>query len=77
MTLYNASRLKQELEAAGCRSVVSDGIGALLSFAQWPNWRLLRYPFAFANRFIPAPKPVREKLGISVIAMGRVHKNQT
>jgi len=75
MTLYDAETLGMELEQAGCRDVVTDGIGAWVSLAQWPNWWFLRYPFGLANRLIPLPKGVRERWGVSVVALGQVKKN--
>lgn len=75
MTLYSAAKLRREMEQAGCYEVETDGIGAWASLYQWPNSALLRYPFGFANRYLPLPKALRERLGAHLLAIGRKKRN--
>lgn len=71
MTEYNAKKLTEEMWRAGCREIETDGIGAWSSLAQWPNWRVLRYLFGFANRYIPLPRGLREGWGAHLVGMGK------
>ncbi len=71
MTLYNARKLKSEMERAGLIDVTVDGIQGFYSFNLWPYRSWLRLPIAALNRYFPLPKSVRCHWGIHLIGIGR------
>ena len=71
MARYTVRKLREELAAAGCCDVASDGFEPLNSMSQWPNWWPLRKLTSALNRLCPQPKWLRERLGVGLAAWGR------
>lgn len=71
MTLYDTGKLKREMESAGLKEVVADGVSSFHSLNLWPCRRWLRLPLGVLNRYFPLPKRVRCRWGANLIGIGR------
>lgn len=70
MTRYTARKLGDELAAAGCDAVETDGFEPYNSLSQWPHWWPLRKFAGALSRLLPQPRWLRRTLGVSLAAWG-------
>ncbi len=71
MTYYNAKRLESELIEAGLENVYTDGIYPWRSLTRVTPWNRLYLLSALFDHLIPLPRPLRQKLGINLVGVGR------
>ena len=71
MTHYSAASLERDLFQAGLREIAVDGIYPWRSAVRLPPWDRLYFLAAALDRWMPAPRRIRQRWAINLIGLGR------
>jgi len=71
MTHYSAASLKRELVQVGLREVAVDGIYPWRAWVRLPPWDRFYLLAAALDRWMPAPRRLRQRWGVNLIGLGR------
>ncbi len=71
MTLYDAQKLREEMEEAGLEVLETDGINAWNSLGHYPRLMPVTAAGRVLNRLPILPRGVREHWGIDLVSVGR------
>lgn len=71
MTIYGVEKLRKEMEEAGLKNLLTDGLDTYYFINKWPHLQLLDYPLGFLEKYFPPPKNWREKLSNNIVCLGK------